>query len=60
MYGKMKDNLQTELAGIKDAGLFKEERLITSPQAADINQPRARRGNGDESRVESKGHRTLA
>jgi glycine C-acetyltransferase len=27
---------QTQLAGIKDAGLFKQERFIHSPQAADI------------------------
>jgi len=36
MYGKMKDNLQRELASIREAGLFKEERLILTPQAADI------------------------
>ena len=28
--------LQTELQNIQDAGLFKNERIITSPQAADI------------------------
>jgi len=36
MYGRMKDDLQRELAGIREAGLYKEERQITSPQAADI------------------------
>jgi len=37
MYGRMKDDLQKELAGIREAGLYKEERQITSPQAADIS-----------------------
>ncbi|MCP4594556.1 MAG: glycine C-acetyltransferase [bacterium] len=37
MYGKMKDDLQRELASIREAGLYKEERLILTPQAADIN-----------------------
>lgn len=36
MYGKFKDFLQTELNSIKDAGLFKEERIITTPQGAAI------------------------
>ena len=36
MFGKMKDDLQRELASIREAGLFKEERLILTPQAADI------------------------
>jgi len=36
MFGKMKEALQTELAGIRDAGLFKEERYILTPQAADV------------------------
>ncbi|HUU98979.1 MAG TPA: glycine C-acetyltransferase [Phycisphaerae bacterium] len=36
MYGKMKDNLQKELVNIREAGLFKEERFILTPQAADI------------------------
>lgn len=36
MYGKIKEYLQAELASIKDAGLFKEERIITSPQDAVI------------------------
>lgn len=36
MFGRMKDDLQKELASIRDAGLFKEERFILTPQAADI------------------------
>ncbi len=36
MFGKMKEALQKELAGIRDAGLFKEERYILTPQAADV------------------------
>ena len=36
MYGRIKDDLQRELASIREAGLFKEERSILTPQAADI------------------------
>lgn len=36
MYGKIKEQLQAELESIKDAGLFKKERIITSPQGAEI------------------------
>ena len=36
MYGKIKDHLQKELQEIEDAGLFKKERIITSPQDAEI------------------------
>ncbi|OFX85297.1 MAG: glycine C-acetyltransferase [Bacteroidetes bacterium GWF2_33_16] len=36
MYGKIKEHLQTELAAIESAGLYKRERVITSPQKADI------------------------
>ncbi|MFV0270689.1 MAG: glycine C-acetyltransferase [Macellibacteroides fermentans] len=36
MYGKMKDFLANELAEIKAAGLFKNERIITTSQKADI------------------------
>lgn len=36
MYGKIKDHLQKELKEIKEAGLYKEERIITSHQKADI------------------------
>ncbi len=36
MYGKIKEHLQKELADIREAGLYKEERIITSPQGAEI------------------------
>ncbi|NND62621.1 MAG: glycine C-acetyltransferase [Flavobacteriaceae bacterium] len=36
MYGKIKEHLQAELQEIKEAGLFKKERIITSPQGAEI------------------------
>jgi glycine C-acetyltransferase len=36
MYGKIKDYLQKELADIREAGLYKEERIINSPQEAEI------------------------
>jgi glycine C-acetyltransferase len=36
MYGKMKEFLATELKNIEEAGLFKAERIITSPQGAEI------------------------
>ncbi len=36
MYGKMKDFLQKELSDIRSAGLYKEERIIVTPQGADI------------------------
>ena len=36
MYGKIKDFLSKELADIKAAGLYKEERIIKTPQRADI------------------------
>lgn len=36
MYGKIKEYLQQELQTIKDNGLFKEERIITSAQGAEI------------------------
>jgi len=32
MYGKIKEHLSTELQAIEEAGLFKRERIITSPQ----------------------------
>ena len=37
MYGKMKKHLSEELAEIKSAGLYKDERLITSPQQSKIS-----------------------
>jgi glycine C-acetyltransferase len=36
MYGKIKEHLERELQEIKEAGLFKKERIITSPQGAEI------------------------
>jgi len=36
MYGKIKEQLQKELQEIKDNGLYKKERIITSPQDAVI------------------------
>ena len=36
MYGKFQKQLQNELQVIKEAGLFKKERIIVNPQAADI------------------------
>ncbi len=37
MYGKIKEHLQKELADIKAAGLYKTERIIESPQKAEID-----------------------
>ncbi|MDE7190324.1 MAG: glycine C-acetyltransferase, partial [Muribaculaceae bacterium] len=37
MYTKFKEHLTKELQDIKDAGLYKNERVITTPQKADIN-----------------------
>ena len=36
MFGRMRTDLQRELASIREAGLFKEERQILTPQAPDI------------------------
>ena len=36
MYGKIKEYLQHELAEIEAAGLYKRERIIASPQRAEI------------------------
>ncbi len=36
MYGKIKQHLQSELAAIKEAGLYKNERIIITPQSAEI------------------------
>ncbi|MCL5246458.1 glycine C-acetyltransferase [Cellulophaga sp. 20_2_10] len=36
MYGKIKEHLQQEIDAIKEAGLYKTERIITSPQDAVI------------------------
>ncbi|MCB2207972.1 MAG: glycine C-acetyltransferase [Bacteroidetes bacterium] len=36
MYGKFKDHLSKEIKDIKEAGLYKNERIIVSPQKAEI------------------------
>ncbi len=36
MYGSIKEHLQNELNETKEAGLFKEERIITSSQDIEI------------------------
>ena len=36
MYNTLKPKLEAELESIKEAGLFKKERIIVTPQAADI------------------------
>ena len=36
MYGKIQEYLQSELQTIEDNGVFKKERIITSPQGAEI------------------------
>jgi len=41
MYSKFQDFLQTEIAGIKDAGLYKNERVIITPQSAEIKTAEA-------------------
>ena len=47
MYGKLKEYLQTELQSIEDNGLFKRERIITSPQGAEIEVNGKRRREND-------------
>ena len=37
MYGKLQQHLQNELNTIEQNGIFKKERIITSPQGAEIN-----------------------
>ncbi|MCH5228999.1 MAG: glycine C-acetyltransferase [Muribaculaceae bacterium] len=37
MYGKFKDHLEKELKDIREAGLYKNERIIESPQGAEID-----------------------
>jgi glycine C-acetyltransferase len=36
MYGKLKAHLEKELTDIREAGLYKNERIIASPQNAEI------------------------
>jgi glycine C-acetyltransferase len=40
MYSKYKDHLEKELLAIKEAGLYKEERIITTPQGIEIKTKR--------------------
>ena len=42
MYTKFKDHLAAELAAIQEAGLFKRERIITTPQGAVIRTTEGR------------------
>lgn len=37
MYGQIKNHLQTELSDVESAGLFKKERIITTPQGANVS-----------------------
>ena len=41
MYQSVKDQLQAEIQGIRDAGLYKSERIITTPQGAVIQTQQA-------------------
>ena len=41
MYATLQPDLTQQLQGIKDAGLFKKERIITSPQGAEIETEEA-------------------
>jgi glycine C-acetyltransferase len=41
MYGTLQADLQHQLQEIKDAGLYKKERVITSPQGAEIDTQEA-------------------
>jgi glycine C-acetyltransferase len=36
MYGKLKDHLQSELKAIDEAGIYKRERVIVTPQGANV------------------------
>ncbi|MFZ9029426.1 MAG: glycine C-acetyltransferase [Crocinitomicaceae bacterium] len=36
MYGKLKDHLQGELKAIDEGGIYKRERIITTPQGANV------------------------
>ena len=37
MYGEMKTHLQSELKAIEEAGIYKKERIITTPQVANVH-----------------------
>ena len=43
MYGTVKDELATTLREIEEAGLYKHERELTSPQSAHITTTQGRR-----------------
>jgi glycine C-acetyltransferase len=43
MYGKIREHLKQELNAISEAGLFKTERIITSPQSAEIQLENGKR-----------------
>jgi glycine C-acetyltransferase len=43
MYSKFKDHLKHELSGIKEAGLYKSERIITTPQGVEITTENGKR-----------------
>jgi len=36
MYGAFKEHIERELAGIREAGFYKEERVISTPQGAEV------------------------
>ncbi len=36
VYGQIREDLKTEIQNIKNAGLYKDERIITSPQGSEI------------------------
>ena len=40
MYGALQTELQSQLTGIREAGLYKQERIIETPQRAEIRVPR--------------------
>ena len=40
MYGKIREHLSGELASIREAGLYKDERIIQTPQGASIRVPK--------------------
>ena len=37
MFGTLKPFLEKEISSIREAGLYKNERIITSPQGAEIS-----------------------